>query len=105
MTDGAPSRDATDARSRVRLALDHRETDRIPRDLGGTRFTGVHVGVYPAFREALELPRVEPTLIDVSQQLARIDDDVLEAVGADVRGVEPRAPSTWQRVFETDGRY
>jgi uroporphyrinogen decarboxylase len=105
MTDATPPRDTLDARTRVQLALDHREADRVPRDLGGTRFTGVHVGVYPAFRTALGLPPVEPTVSDVSQQLAWIDDDVLEAVGADVRGVEPRAPSTWERVFETDGRY
>lgn len=105
MNDTAPHRGSLDARTRVRLALDHHEADRIPRDLGGTRFTGIHVGVYPAFRTALGLPPVEPLISDVSQQLARIDDDVLEAVGADVRGVEPRAPSTWQRVIETDGRF
>jgi len=105
MTQAVRPRDALDARTRVRLALDHRETDRIPRDLGGTRFTGVHVGVYPAFRTALGLPPVEPTVSDVSQQLALIDDDVIEAVGADVRGVEPGAPSTWRRVIQTDGRY
>jgi uroporphyrinogen decarboxylase len=97
--------DPVDSRTRVRLALDHREADRIPRDLAGTRFTGVHVGVYPGFRTALGLPPVEPVVVDVSQQLARVDDDVLDAVGADVRGVEPRGPSTWERVIVEDGRF
>jgi len=94
-----------DARTRVRLALDHREPDRIPRDLAGTRFTGIHVGVYPGFRAALDLPPVEPVIADVSQQLARVDGDVLDTVGADIRGVEPRSPSSWHRVIKEDGRY
>ena len=89
-----------DSRSRVRIALEHREADRVPRDLGGTRYSGIHVGLYPAFRAALRLPPVEPVVTDLIQQLARIDDDVLERVGADVRGVEPRPPSTWRRVIE-----
>jgi len=97
--------DPLDARMRVRLALDHRQPDRIPRDLAGTRFTGLHVGGYPGLRAAIGLPPVEPVVSDVSQQLARVDDDVLDAIGADVRGVEPRGPSTWQRVIEEDGRF
>ena len=97
------ARPTLDSRSRLRLALEHREADRVPRDLGGTRYTGIHVGLYPAFRAALGLPPVEPVVTDVIQQLARIDDDVLERVGADVRDVEPRLPSTWRRVIEDDG--
>jgi uroporphyrinogen decarboxylase len=94
-----------DSRSRLRLALEHREADRVPRDLGGTRYSGIHVGLYPAFRAALGLPPVEPVVTDHVQQLARIDDDVLERVGADVRGVQPQPPSTWQRVIEDEGGY
>jgi uroporphyrinogen decarboxylase len=99
------ARATLDSRTRVRLALEHREADRVPRDLGGTRYSGMHVGLYPAFRAALGLPPVEPAVIDHVQQLARIDDDVLDRVGADVRGIQPRPPSTWRRVVREDGEY
>jgi uroporphyrinogen decarboxylase len=40
---------------------------------------------------------VEVRIADVSQQLAVVDDDVLERLGIDVRGVEPRGPRGWSR--------
>jgi uroporphyrinogen decarboxylase len=94
-----------DSRTRVRVALDHREPDRVPRDLGGTRYSGIHARLYPAVRTAFDLPPVEPFVFDVIQQLARIDGDLLDRVGADVRDIEPRPPSTWQRVIREEGDY
>lgn len=91
-------------RARLRTALDHREPDRVPRDLGAVRMTGIHARAYPGLRRALGLPPVEVRIADVSQQLAVVDDDVLERLGIDVRGVEPRPPGGWSReIVETDG--
>lgn len=84
------------SRERVRTALAHREPDRVPRDLGGTRFSGIHLRAYRALRPALGLPEREPRIADLSQQLALVEDDVLDALGADVRGLGPRAPSSWR---------
>jgi len=91
-------------RARLQTALDHREPDRVPRDLGAVRMTGIHARAYPGLRGALSLPPVEIRIADISQQLAVVDDDVLERLGIDVRGVEPRAPGGWSReIVETDG--
>jgi uroporphyrinogen decarboxylase len=41
------------ARERVLAALDHREPDRPPRDLGSTTATGIHPSAYRALKEHL----------------------------------------------------
>ncbi len=75
---------------RVRAALEHREPDRIPFDLGGSRVTGIHRKAYQALRRYLGLPDREIVLEDPIQQLARVDDDVKERLKADVDGITPR---------------
>jgi uroporphyrinogen decarboxylase len=92
-------------RTRVRDALAHREPDRIPLDLGGSRVTGIHARAYARLRAALGLPVGEPRIGDVTQQLAEVEDDVLDALGVDVRLVAPRAASTYRRELRDDGRY
>lgn len=92
------------SRERVGLALAHREPDRIPFDLGGTRVTGIHVRAYERLRPALGLEPREPRVADITQQLADVEPDVAEAMGADVRLVSPRAGSGYRReVREVDG--
>ncbi len=93
------------SRERVLLALAHREADRVPRDLGATRVTSIHADAYRRLRPALGLPEREPVIVDFSQRLAAVENDVVEALGIDVKGVAPRPPSGWQRVLEDDGRY
>ncbi len=84
------------SRERVLAALDHREPDRVPLDLGGTVLTGITVKAYGALREYLGLPRIEPTVVDVVQQLAQVDDDVLDRLGVDVKNVAPRSSASYR---------
>jgi uroporphyrinogen decarboxylase len=76
-------------RERVLAALDHREPDRVPLDLGSTQVTGIHAVAYGALRDRLGLPPVKPTLCDDVQGLSLPDDDVLDRLGVDVRGLFP----------------
>ena len=78
------------SRERVRAALDHREPDRIPFDLGGSRMTGIHVRAYTRLRAALGLPPGDVRVGDLTQQLADVDTDVMDLLGCDVRLVGPR---------------
>ena len=91
------------SRDRLRVALEHREPDRIPRDLGAVRMTGIHVRAYASLRQALGLPEIPVRVADLSQQLAVVDDDVLDRLGIDVRGVEPRSPAGFRRELVDDG--
>ena len=83
------------SRERLLTALNHREPDRVPLDLGSTQVTGIHVVAYRNLRAHLGLPPVEPQVCDVIQQLALPDDDVIELLGVDVRGLFPLNSHNW----------
>lgn len=77
---------------RVKKALEHKEPDRIPFDIGGSVLTGMNRHAYSNLRNYLGLPKKEIVICDEIQQLARIDEDVLEILKVDVRGVDPDPP-------------
>ena len=77
---------------RVTAALDHRELDRVPFDLGGSVLTGMHRLAYQNLRRYLGLRDVAIDIVDPIQQLARIDQDVIDALRVDVRSVDPAPP-------------
>lgn len=70
-------------RSRVLDALNHREPDRVPIDFSGHRSSGISAMVYPQLREYLELPPRPVRVYDPVQQLAIVDEDVLDRFGVD----------------------
>jgi len=78
---------AEGARQRVLTALDHREPDRVPFDLGGTAITGIHVRACAALRSHLGLPSSDVPIADPAEQLGLVEDDLADALGVDVRGV------------------
>ncbi len=77
------------SRKRVEAALDHREPDRVPYDLGGTVLTGIHEKAYRRLRRYLGLPDVPIEIEDEHQQLARVHDDVKQRLQVDVYGLNP----------------
>ncbi len=72
------------SRERVLRALHFEETDRVPRNLGAMRSTGISAFAYPKLVEALGLPPRRPRVHDTVQMLALPDRDVLDALGCDV---------------------
>jgi uroporphyrinogen decarboxylase len=71
------------SRERVLTALNHREPDRVPIDFSGHRSSGVSAIVYPKLRACLGLPPRKPRVYDPIQQLAIVDEDVLDRFGVD----------------------
>jgi len=92
---------------RVKMALEHKEPDKVPFDLGGSVLTGMNRHCYKNLRHYLGLPEREVDIYDKMQQLARIDNDVLEKLCVDVRCVDPSSPSKRGLVTETkrNGEY
>lgn len=90
------------SRERVLAALNHREADRVPFDLGATVVTGIHERAHRALRERLGLPPAAPRILDLVQQLAPVGDDLAERLGVDVRGVWPGLPSAWRPAISRD---
>ena len=77
---------------RVKAVLEHREPDRVPFDLGGCVVTGINKVAYRNLRAHLGLPEKTIDIYDRMQQLARVDQDVLDRLGVDVRCVDPGPP-------------
>lgn len=92
---------------RVKCALEHKEPDKLPFDLGASVLTGMNVHTYRRLRDYLGLPKREPEIVDVMQQLARIDEDVIELLKVDVRCVDPdpASSSPLARPVTVDGKY
>ena len=89
------------SRQRIQAALRHQESDRIPFDLGATLMTGIHVDAYERLRAALGLPAVPCRLFNDDGQIAWVDDDLADLLGADAAPLLLGFPDAWQRVEET----
>jgi len=70
-------------RERVLAALNHFESDRTPVDIDGYRSSGITAVAYVKLRKYLGLPQKTVYVFDPIQQLARVDQDVLERLGGD----------------------
>ena len=83
-------------RERLIVTLRHEEPDRVPIDLGSTGCTGIHAKAYYDLRRYLGLAEKPVRVMDIGQQLAEVDKDVLELFHVDVininRVLEPMAP-------------
>jgi uroporphyrinogen decarboxylase len=85
--------------------LNHQEPDHVPFDLGGTVVTGIHRKAYLALRQALGLPPREAKIIDMIQQLALVDNDVLDRLGVDVKNISPRSSASFRIEVGDMGEY
>jgi hypothetical protein len=80
------------SRERVIAALEHREADRVPLDLGGCGQTGMHASTVYALRQAMRLdpPGTPVKVIEPFQMLGEIGADLRDALGVDVVGLGGR---------------
>jgi len=91
------------SRERTKMALDHKEADRVPIDVGGTVVTSIHVDVYKALREYWKMEEKEIRTIDIVQQLATLDEDFLNRIGCDFRPIVGNPPSTSEFKKQDEG--
>lgn len=97
------------SRERVINALNFKDMDKLPKDLGGMASTGISAFAYPKLVNALGLPPRRPRVHDTGQMLALPDMDVLDALGCDVvtifLGVTNafEEPNKWEK-YDFNGR-
>jgi uroporphyrinogen decarboxylase len=92
------------SRQRLQLAINHKEPDRVPFDLGATVLTGIHRQAYSALRSYLGLPAGENRIVDTFQQIVAVDDDVRQVLKCDVKNVAPRPSADYKlEIKEMDG--
>ncbi len=88
------------SKERVLTTLNHQEPDKIPFDLSGSLVTGIHRIAYDNLRDYLGLEKRETKLFDLVQGLALVEDDMLERLRVDTRGVLTGSSSGWQMKME-----
>lgn len=77
------------SRERVKKALNHEKPDKAPLDLGSTPTTGISASSLSKLRKALGLDDRPVKVHEPFQILGRVEEDVLDALGVDVVGIEP----------------
>jgi uroporphyrinogen decarboxylase len=85
-------------RERVLAALNHREPDRVPIDLGGSDASGITGISYNHLKSYLGLHDGKTRIFDPYQQIVDVEAAVLEAVKSDTRSVmiQPRNWKPWK---------
>jgi uroporphyrinogen decarboxylase len=85
--------------------LSREEPDRVPIDLGGTVVSSIALPTYTGLRRHLGLPDVPIRTLELVQQIAVVDEDVLDLFGVDVIPISANPPDDFQLVMidEPDG--
>lgn len=95
------------SRERILAAIEHREPDRVPVDLGATPSSGISAIAYGNLKKHLSLTQGHTRIYDVVQQLAQPEDFILERFGVDAidigRAFNTEA-SAWQPTTLADGQ-
>ncbi|HDZ49669.1 MAG TPA: methyltransferase, partial [Candidatus Aerophobetes bacterium] len=76
------------SRERVKLAINHKEADRIPLDLGSTLVTGIQASIYARLKDALGISKGLVKVYDPFQMLAEVEDEVKQLLGVDTYGIQ-----------------
>ena len=76
------------SRKRVRLAINHKEADRIPLDLGSTPVTGIQASVYHKLKNVLSVSKGLVKVYDPFQMLAEVEDELKQLLGVDTYGIQ-----------------
>jgi uroporphyrinogen decarboxylase len=88
------------------LALNHREPDCIPIDLGGSICSSIHRSAYIELKKHLGMDLEEIQMADYVQQLPYLDEALLERFGVDFRMVQlPAATAPDVNIFEEGDYY
>lgn len=78
------------SREKVLKSLNH-ESGPVPVDFGSTAVTGMHCTCVAELRDYYGLPNRPVKIHEPYQMLGLLEDDLLDAIGADVTGMEPLA--------------
>ena len=80
-------------RERLLRAISHREPDRVPMDLGAHSDSSIHIIAYENLKDYMGITIDQtPPLVSKIMQDVMVDEEVLNALDIDVRGVYPGSP-------------
>lgn len=91
------------SRERVVAAINHRQPDRVPIDVGGTLATTMHRAVYDELRKRLEVRDESKQILELALQTAIISEGMLKVLHGDVVGIYSRPPKGLKIVTDAEG--
>lgn len=97
------------SRERVNAAINHRDPDRVPVDIGASDVTCIHATALAHLRRAIGLKQRMVKVFEPMMMLGLVEDDLIEELGGDVVGLH--SPTTllgywnenWKRWTLPDG--
>lgn len=72
------------SRERVETVLNHKESDRVPVDLGGSGQSGIHASILYRLRQELGLLEKPVEICEPYQMLGTVEEDLRKKLGVDV---------------------
>lgn len=94
------------SRERVLNAINHKESDRIPVDLGSTPSSGISAIAYNNLKKHIGMNDGHTRVYDVVQQIAQVEDPIINDFGIDVLDIGRTfntSDSDWHDVTLADG--
>jgi uroporphyrinogen decarboxylase len=74
-------------------------------DLGSTGTSTINIRAYHNLREALNLGEADPAFMNFAAQSVKPDDDILERLRVDTRGVTLRGSTDFKNTVRDEGQY
>ena len=75
---------AMTSRERVLAAINHQQPNQIPVDMGSNPSSGISAVGYTKLKKALGITSGHTRIFDVVQQLAQVEDEVIDSLGIDI---------------------
>jgi uroporphyrinogen decarboxylase len=91
------------SKERLICAINHKEPDRVPLDLGGCQVTGIQATLYRKLKEVLGFTSGDIYVYEPMKQLALVEEDVRTALGIDTVSIIPDDFGKWHSGVLTDG--
>ena len=91
-------------RERVWAAVNHREPDQVPLDIGGGSSTSILVEGYEKLKERLGVSG-ETKILNKAFRIARLDESVMQRLGSDCRPLGIKPPVNWTPPPSQAGMY
>ena len=92
------------SRERFQAALEHREPDRVPIDVGGDLHNGIHETAYRNLLKYLQ-EEDEIKLYDIVQHLAAVKDSVYTRLHSDTRYIFAKPASAFELILAPDSSW
>ena len=93
------------SKSRLETALNHKEPDRVPFDLGGSETTGIHITALSNWLAYNGLKNDKLKIFSLATQLGLVEEEILKRFRVDVRCLRSTSPAHFSLDIRGDSQH